>query len=36
MAIAPMSGVELEKLVREHLATPADIIRVAKKAAGMK
>ena len=36
MAIAPMSGVELEKLVREHLATSADIIRVAKKAAGMK
>lgn len=36
MAIAPMSGVELEKLVREHLATPAEIIRVAKKAAGMK
>lgn len=36
IAIAPMSGVELEKLVREHLATPAEVIRVAKKAAGMK
>ncbi len=36
MALAPMSGLELEKLVREHLATPPDIISMAKKAAGMK
>ena len=36
MALAPLSGVELEKIVHEHLATPAHIIKVAKKAAGMK
>jgi len=36
MDLAPLSGVELEKLIREHMATPADIIQVAKKAAGMK
>jgi hypothetical protein len=36
MAMAPMSGAELEKLVRAHLAMPAEIIRVAIKAAGME
>jgi tripartite-type tricarboxylate transporter receptor subunit TctC len=36
MAIAPLSGVALQKLVQEHLATPAHIIDVAKKAVGIK
>jgi len=36
MALAPLSGAAVEKIVLEHLATPADIIQVAKKAAGMK
>ena len=36
MALAPLSGAAVEKIVREHLATPAHIVKVAKKAAGMK
>lgn len=36
MDLAPLSGAEVEKIVLEHLATPANIIKVAKKAAGMK
>lgn len=36
MDLAPLSGAELQKMVLEHLATPADIVKVAKKAAGMK
>lgn len=36
MDLAPLSGLALGELIREHLDTPADIIQAAKKAAGMK
>lgn len=36
MDLAPLSGALLEQMVVEHLAAPADIIRLAKKASGMK
>ncbi len=36
MELAPLSGAEVQKMVLEHLATPADVVRVAKAAAGMK
>ncbi len=36
MALAPATGAEVEKMVLEHLATPASIIKIATKAAGIK
>ncbi len=36
MALAPLSGAAVKKMVLEHLATPADVVKMAKKAAGMK
>ncbi len=36
MALAPLSGAAVAKMVQEHLATPADIVKMAKTAAGMK
>ena len=36
MALAPLSGAAVKKMVLEHLATPADVVKMAKTAAGMK
>jgi len=36
MPLAPLTGAQVEEMVREHLDTPPDIIAMAKKAVGMK
>jgi tripartite-type tricarboxylate transporter receptor subunit TctC len=36
MELAPLNGVQVEKMVLEHLSTPTGIVRIAKEAAGLK
>lgn len=36
MDLAPLSGAAVTEMVLEHLATPADVVRIAKKATGLK